>query len=81
MHTLRFADITLDVCATRGSDAQAPGRRPKKSRRPEEQVCFADSGNWRIMFTCAVIPSLALLVALIFLPESPRCLGGIGPLR
>jgi len=35
---------------------------------------FADAGNWRAMFISAVGPSLVLLVALIFLPESPRWL-------
>jgi len=35
---------------------------------------FADSGDWRAMFTSAVVPSVVLLVALIFLPESPRWL-------
>ncbi len=35
---------------------------------------FAGSANWRAMFISAVIPSMILLVALIFLPESPRWL-------
>lgn len=35
---------------------------------------FSGSSNWRAMFISAVIPSLILLVALIFLPESPRWL-------
>ncbi|HZT70697.1 MAG TPA: sugar porter family MFS transporter [Terriglobia bacterium] len=35
---------------------------------------FANSANWRIMFISAVVPSVVLLVALIFLPESPRWL-------
>jgi MFS transporter, SP family, galactose:H+ symporter len=35
---------------------------------------FASSGNWRAMFTSAVLPSVILLVALFFLPESPRWL-------
>ncbi len=35
---------------------------------------FAGAGNWRAMFASAVVPSLVLLVALIFLPESPRWL-------
>jgi SP family galactose:H+ symporter-like MFS transporter len=35
---------------------------------------FANSGNWRIMFISAVAPSVILLVALLFLPESPRWL-------
>jgi SP family galactose:H+ symporter-like MFS transporter len=33
---------------------------------------FAGSGNWRGMFISAVVPSAILLLALIFLPESPR---------
>ncbi len=35
---------------------------------------FAGSSNWRGMFISAVVPSIILLVALIFLPESPRWL-------
>ncbi|MEJ2007618.1 MAG: sugar porter family MFS transporter [Acidobacteriota bacterium] len=35
---------------------------------------FAGSSNWRAMFISAVIPSIILLVAFIFLPESPRWL-------
>lgn len=35
---------------------------------------FSGSSNWRAMFISAVIPSILLLVALIFLPESPRWL-------
>ncbi len=35
---------------------------------------FAGSSNWRAMFISAVIPSVILLVALVFLPESPRWL-------
>lgn len=35
---------------------------------------FSAAGNWRAMFISAVIPSGVLLVALIFLPESPRWL-------
>lgn len=35
---------------------------------------FSGSSNWRAMFISAVIPSVILLVALIFLPESPRWL-------
>lgn len=33
---------------------------------------FSRTGNWRGMFISAVIPSLVLLLALIFLPETPR---------
>lgn len=35
---------------------------------------FSSSSNWRGMFVSAVIPSAILLVALVFLPESPRWL-------
>jgi sugar porter (SP) family MFS transporter len=35
---------------------------------------FAGSSSWRAMFISAVIPSVILLAALIFLPESPRWL-------
>jgi MFS transporter, SP family, galactose:H+ symporter len=39
---------------------------------------FSGSGNWRAMFISAVIPSVLLLIALIFLPESPRWLAAHG---
>ncbi|HET7841092.1 MAG TPA: sugar porter family MFS transporter [Terriglobia bacterium] len=39
---------------------------------------FAGSGNWRAMFISAVVPSIILLIALIFLPESPRWLAAQG---
>lgn len=39
---------------------------------------FSGSSNWRAMFISAVIPSVLLLVALIFLPESPRWLASRG---
>lgn len=39
---------------------------------------FSGTGNWRGMFTSAVGPSVVLLVALIFLPESPRWLASHG---
>ena len=35
---------------------------------------FSGAGNWRAMFISAVVPSVVLLVALVFLPESPRWL-------
>jgi MFS transporter, SP family, galactose:H+ symporter len=35
---------------------------------------FASSANWRAMFISAVFPSVILLLALLFLPESPRWL-------
>ena len=41
---------------------------------------FSGSGNWRAMFISAVVPSVVLLVALIFLPESPRWLAAQGRL-
>src|SRR5579872_5279798 len=39
---------------------------------------LASSGNWRLMFISAVLPSVVLLVALFFLPESPRWLAAKG---
>ncbi len=39
---------------------------------------FAGTGNWRAMFISAVAPSIILLIALIFLPESPRWLASQG---
>ncbi len=39
---------------------------------------FSGSGNWRGMFITAVIPSLVLVVAFLFLPESPRWLASQG---
>jgi MFS transporter, SP family, galactose:H+ symporter len=39
---------------------------------------FAGSNDWRAMFISAVIPSILLLIALIFLPESPRWLAARG---
>ena len=35
---------------------------------------FSDSGNWRFMFASALVPSLAFLIGLVFVPESPRWL-------
>ena len=35
---------------------------------------LSSSGNWRLMFISAVVPSLVLLISLFFLPESPRWL-------
>jgi SP family arabinose:H+ symporter-like MFS transporter len=35
---------------------------------------FSFSGNWRAMFACAAIPSLVLMIGLIFIPPSPRWL-------
>jgi MFS transporter, SP family, arabinose:H+ symporter len=35
---------------------------------------FSFSGNWRAMFACAAIPTLALMIGLLFIPESPRWL-------
>jgi MFS transporter, SP family, galactose:H+ symporter len=39
---------------------------------------FSARSNWRAMFISAVIPSVLLLIALIFLPESPRWLATRG---
>ena len=35
---------------------------------------FSFSGNWRMMFACAAIPTMALMIGLLFIPESPRWL-------
>lgn len=37
-------------------------------------LLFTSSGNWRAMFAVLLVPSLTLLVAIFFLPESPRWL-------
>jgi len=39
---------------------------------------LAASGNWRWMFMSAVVPSVVLLVGLMFLPETPRWLAAHG---
>jgi sugar porter (SP) family MFS transporter len=39
---------------------------------------FSGAGNWRAMFISAVIPSAVLLLAMMFLPESPRWLAKQG---
>ena len=35
---------------------------------------FADSENWRAMLLLAVVPAVALLLGMVFMPESPRWL-------
>jgi MFS transporter, SP family, arabinose:H+ symporter len=35
---------------------------------------FSFSGNWRAMFACAAIPTMVLMIGLLFIPESPRWL-------
>lgn len=39
---------------------------------------LSDTGNWRMMFISAVVPSIILLISLFFLPESPRWLASKG---
>lgn len=39
---------------------------------------LAGSGNWRWMFMSAVVPSLILLVGIMFMPETPRWLATRG---
>jgi sugar porter (SP) family MFS transporter len=39
---------------------------------------LSDTGNWRMMFLSAVVPSVVLLISLFFLPESPRWLASKG---
>ena len=39
---------------------------------------FSSSGNWRWMFGIAVIPSLLLIVGMVFAPDSPRWLARRG---
>ena len=41
---------------------------------------LSHAGNWRAMFMSAVAPSVVLLIALVFLPESPRWLATQGRL-
>jgi SP family arabinose:H+ symporter-like MFS transporter len=36
------------------------------------------SGNWRMMFACAAIPTIALMLGLLFIPQSPRWLAQKG---
>jgi SP family arabinose:H+ symporter-like MFS transporter len=39
---------------------------------------FSRSGNWRMMFACAAIPALGLMLGLLFIPQSPRWLAQKG---
>jgi sugar porter (SP) family MFS transporter len=39
---------------------------------------LADSGNWRMMFMSALIPSVLLLGGLMYLPETPRWMASRG---
>jgi sugar porter (SP) family MFS transporter len=39
---------------------------------------LAGSGNWRWMFMSAIVPSVILLVGLLYLPETPRWLAAHG---
>jgi MFS transporter, SP family, galactose:H+ symporter len=39
---------------------------------------LSGSGNWRLMFMSAVVPSIVLLAGLMFLPETPRWLAARG---
>ena len=39
---------------------------------------LASSGNWRLMLGLAAVPSLALLIGMLFMPETPRYLVHVG---
>jgi len=43
-------------------------------------VCYflSFSGNWRMMFASAAIPTMGLMFGLIFIPQSPRWLAQKG---
>jgi len=41
-------------------------------------VIYARSGDWRMMLGVAVVPSLALVIGMLFMPESPRYLFKVG---
>jgi sugar porter (SP) family MFS transporter len=42
---------------------------------------LSGSGNWRMMFISAAVPSVVLLISLFFMPESPRWLASQGRLQ
>lgn len=42
---------------------------------------FADTANWRLMLACTAFPAVFQIVALFFIPESPKWLFGAGLLK
>lgn len=39
-------------------------------------LAFADGGNWRAMFAVGLVPSVAMLIGTLFIPETPAWLDG-----